>query len=51
MHSLVQHLVSDINLPGKLAFYDRVLKSKGCMALASKAADKTGIREFLNPSE
>jgi hypothetical protein len=38
-------------LPGKLAFYGRVLKSTACLAVVGKAADEIRITIYLNPSE
>jgi hypothetical protein len=47
LHLLLQHLVSQQFLPGKLTLFGRVLKSVAYVALVRKAADEISITIFF----
>jgi hypothetical protein len=50
LNFLLQHLVPDTYLLGKLTFDEKVLKSVGYVALAHKAADKIRTTIFSDLS-
>jgi hypothetical protein len=47
LNLLLQQLVSDTILPGKLTFYGRVLKSIACVPPVCKAADEIKVTFFF----